>query len=327
MIRLAVRALPRYLLLPVFLLGSSARAVEVVDHIIAKVDRSIITASQLREASQPSIEQIRQKYPPEEWDQRIHEVNSQILNQMINEAVCLRFARDNEVVISDAEVEATIMALRDNAGIKTEEAFLQQLAVEGITLDELKENLKKQSIVRRVLRSEVYSKIRVTESDIKDYYESNRDQYQSKAQVRVGVLMVDSESNGPLANAAAEKRIRDLYRQLSAGEDFADMVKNFSDGPSRDQGGDIGFLEEGKALPVIEEKAFQLEVGQFSEPLQTEFGWVIIKVLEKMDAGFKPLKDLRDEIEMTLREKKARQVEQEWFDRQRAMTYIEILDY
>lgn len=298
-----------------------------IERIVAKVDQGIITLIELQEASQPSVEQIRQNYPPEEWDKRIREVRTQILNQMINEGVCLRFARDNKVEVTDNEVEATIMALRENAGIKTDEEFIQQLTAEGITLDELKENLKRQSIVRKVLRSEVYSKIRVTESDIRDYYMANSDQYQSKARVRVAVLIIDNEASGIFGAAAAEKKVRDVHAQLMNGADFAEMVRQHSDGPSPEKGGDIGFLEEGTALPVVEQTANKLNVGEFSEPLQTDFGWLIMKVLEKSGAGTKPLQDHRDEIEMVLREKKARSLEQEWFDRQRAMTYIEILDY
>ncbi len=302
-------------------------AAETIDQIVAKVDDGIVTRSRLDEASRPSLEQIHQNYPPDEWDRRDREVRTQILNQMINEGVCLRFARDNQVAVSDAEIEATISTLRENAGIKSDEEFQKQLAMEGITLDALKENLRKQSIVRRVLRNEVYTKIRVTEPEIMDYYKANNDIYQSNAKFRVGVLMIDTESSGLLGNAAAERKIREIHDRLDAGEDFATLVKLHSDGPASENGGDIGFLEEGKALPIVEKTAFQLDVGHYSDPLQTDFGWVIVKLLEKVDAGMKPLQELRDEIEMAVREKKARNLEQEWFDRQRALTYIEILEY
>jgi len=305
----------------------SVFAESTLDQIIAKVDYNVITESELAEAMQPSLRQIKENYPPEEWDQRIQEIRRQILNQMINEFVCLRFARDNEIEATDAEVEATILNLRENAGILDDETFKKELAKEGITLEELKRNLGKQTIVRRVLRSEIYSKIRVTETEIKEFYNANRDRYLSRAKVRVAVLMIDTENTGLLSKAAAERKIYEAWEKLKNGADFSELVKDYSDGPERESGGDIGFIEEGKVLPVVEKTAFQMSEGQFSEPLETGFGWVIVKVLEKVESGLKPLAEFRDELEMIIRESKVKDMEQEWFDRQRAMTFIELVEF
>ena len=74
---------------------------DTVDKIVAKADYGVITYSELMEASAPTIQQIRQSLPPEEWDQRIEEVRRHILMQMINEYVCVRFARENEIQITE----------------------------------------------------------------------------------------------------------------------------------------------------------------------------------------------------------------------------------
>lgn len=87
--------------------------------------------------------------------------------------------RDNDIKVSEAEIESTVLELRQNAGITSEEEFLRQLAAEGITLDELKETLEKQTLVRRVMRSEVFSKLRVTETEIKQYYLDNEDLFKT----------------------------------------------------------------------------------------------------------------------------------------------------
>ncbi len=310
-----------------FLTQASFCAPEVVEKIVARVDRHVITQTELDEAAKPSIDQIRQNVSPEDWDQRIREVRSRILNQMINEYVIMRFARDNDIKVSEAEIESTVLELRQNAGITSEEEFLRQLAAEGITLDELKETLEKQTLVRRVMRSEVFSKLRVTETEIKQYYLDNEDLFKTIEKVRPAILLISSGSGNLFSKTAAEQKINELYDQLVNGADFSELVALHSDGPARDSGGDIGFLEKGKIQPVIEKAAFELGVGEMSRPIKIEDGWVIVKLLEKDEAGIKPLEMCREEIERKIQERKAMVAEQEWFDRQRSQTFIEIRDY
>lgn len=300
---------------------------EVIEGIVAKVDQYVITRFELMEALQPSINQIMQSFPEDQWDRRIREIRSRILNQMINEYVVLRFARDNDIRVSDAEIEGTIMDLRQSAGIDSDEDFKQQLAMEGITLDDLKDILRRQSLMRRVLRSEVYSKVRVTEAELREYYEENLEMFKGSDRVRAAVLVAEAGTGGVFAQAAAEDKIRNLYDKLTGGADFAELVRDHSDGPARDSGGDIGFLERGRVQPAIESAAFELSEGEFSKPVQTDFGWVIVKVIDKEKATVQIFEEVRDELEMQIRESKAVQAEQEWFDIQRAKTYIEIMDF
>ncbi|MBN1296140.1 peptidyl-prolyl cis-trans isomerase [bacterium] len=299
----------------------------LIDRIVAKVDYSIITESDLQEACGPSIQQIRENFPPDEWDNRIREIKTNILMHMINEYVCVRFARENEILVTPEEVDSTIQSIRERSGMVDEAQFKAQLALEGLTLDELRDNLRRQTIVRKVMRREVQSKVRVTEADIKEYWQDNADRYQQKTRIRVAVLMLDTENAGMLSARLARDKIFEIHENLEKGADFAEMVAAHSDGPAKDQGGDIGFLEEGKALPVIEKAAFNMEKGQFSAPLETSFGYVIVKVLERMDAGLRPLDQVRAEIEETLRSRKVREIEDQWFERERAGTYIQMFDY
>lgn len=304
-----------------------AQQTEIVDKVIAKVDYSVITLSELMEASAPSVSQIRESFPPDEWEKRISEVRRYILMQMINEHVCVRYARENEIPISDEEVDAAIQNIRDGAGMTDEEEFKRQLAREGLTIDELKENIHRQTAVRKVIRKEVYNKVRVNEMEIRDFYRENSDQYQTQAKVRVAVLMLDDESWGLQSSTRSRDKINEIYQDIMNGADFSAKVKEFSDGPEKENGGDIGFLEKGKALPVIETSAFAMNVGDVSKPLQTDFGWVLVKVLEKHDAGVRDLAEVRDGIEELIRRQKSRDLESEWYEKQRAKTFVQILEY
>jgi len=298
---------------------------KVIEKIVAKVDYGVITMSDLMEASMPSIQQIRQKYPPEKWDSMISDVQKQILMQLINEYVCVRFARENDIVITDEEIEATIANIRENAGMQDDASFRKQLTEEGLSLDELKENLRRQTAVRKVLGREIRSKIRVTEAEIKAFRQENSDQFETKAKIRIGVLMLNEDSQGLFGKETTKNKIFEIYEKLENGADFEALVKEFSDGPAADQGGDVGFLEKNETLPAIATATETLAVGDYSKPVETDFGWVIIKLLEKIDAGIQPLSEIRDNIKRTIQIQKSREMESAWFERQRAKTYIQIM--
>ncbi len=315
------------LLIVIFMLAWSMAlfAAEPFDRIIVKVDNDIITLSDLEEVSAVSMEEIKSTYPPDQWDDKLKQLQDQILNQMINERVCVRVARDLEIQVTDQELDAHIQMLREKAGVSSDEDFNLQLAREGLTLDELRESIRRQSLARKVLQKEVYSKVDVPESLLESYYQEHRSIYAESASVRIGLLLLEVKDTDSAAWDRAEKTANEIYERIADGADFAEQVKQFSQGPAVDQGGDIGYLEKGKALPEIETIAFSMKIGDVSKPFRTDHGWNLIKILDLKNERIPPLSEKRDEIETILRQTRARDLEMEWFEKQRSRTYIEKL--
>jgi parvulin-like peptidyl-prolyl isomerase len=298
-------------------------AADLYDKIVAKVDNAIITQSDIDDVAFASIEQIKKQYPKKEWKSHIRQLKKQILDQMINEYVCVRFARDNDIKITDEEIQSHIETLKKNAGIVTDEEFQKELEKENLTLAELKESIKRQSLMRRVLQKEIYSKINITENEIRNYYNEHIDLFKIPAQVHVKLLLLEVPSNSD--ENTVKKKAYEIYSKLEEGADFDKLVQKYSAGPSIDQGGDIGVLKQGEGLPEFEKVAFNLDNGEFSKPFRTKHGWNIIKVLDKKERTFISLEKKHDEIELLLKKQKARTLEMEWFEKQRSRTYIEIL--
>jgi len=303
--------------------ASSMMAADNLDRIVAKVDNAIITLSDIEEASFISIQEIKEKYPSQEWSKKIKQAKSQILSALIDEYVCLRVARENEIVVSEEEIEAQIQQLRNNAGIINEEQFTQELRKEGLTLEEFRESVRRQSTLRKILQREVYSKIAVKEGDIKTYYEENQNLFQQPAKAHIALLLLEVDGKDEALWERNWQKAMDIHQRLLEGGEFAELVKEFSQGPAKLQGGDIGYIEKGKTLPSIEEVAFVLSTGDFSEPFKTPYGWNIIKILDLKEENILALSEVRDDIEHLLRKINARDTEIEWFEKQRSRTFIE----
>jgi len=120
----------------------------------------------------------------------------------------------------------------------------------------------------------------VTEEDIEQYYEDNKEEFKLAPACKykfVKIVIQPSDADNNLKKASIDS----LYKKLMAGEDFATVAKEFSEGPSAPKGGDLGYFTRGRMVGEFEDVAFATNVGGISEPVLTQFGWHIITVIDK----------------------------------------------
>lgn len=143
--------------------------------------------------------------------------------------------------------------------------------------------------------------------DISEYYDANRFLYQQPERVRARHILIKADKNAPADKKdEAKKRIEELRKQIEGGKDFAAVAKEASeDVGSKVNGGDLGFNERGTWVPAFGDAAFSLKPGEMSQPVETQFGYHLIKVEEKKAAEKKELKDVENDIakQLVLREK------------------------
>jgi len=142
-----------------------------------------------------------------------------------------------------------------------------------------------------------------SEDAIKAYYEEWGDErFSEPEQVSAHHILVQTSPTAtPEEKAAAKKKADDLAKQLREGADFATLAKEHSGDPgSAEKGGDLGFFPRGRMVPAFDAAAFSQEPGKIGDPVETNFGYHVIRVDEKRPAGAKPLDDVREQIVTTL---------------------------
>lgn len=133
------------------------------------------------------------------------------------------------------------------------------------------EDYKKLTLIGLLLEKEIETKARVTDQDVKDYYEKHKNDFASVRQIRASHILVKTEEEA-----------KKILERLRKGEDFATLAKKFSiDHGSAKNGGDLGFLSSGQMVPEFEAVAARLKIGEISEPVKTKSGYDIIKVTDK----------------------------------------------
>jgi peptidyl-prolyl cis-trans isomerase C len=189
------------------------------------------------------------------------------------------------------------MAEQDKGRFMRELILQELLAQEGERLQvdqdpEVQSRLRSQrnnTIARAVVQKSVEENSGITEEKLKAHYDANKSQYKEGETVTASHILVKTE---PEAKAVLE--------ELKNGKDFAELAKEKSTGPSAPQGGSLGSFSRGRMVPAFEEAAFALKAGEVSQPVQTRFGWHIIKVTEHTEGKQKDFEQAKEEIRKTL---------------------------
>jgi len=143
----------------------------------------------------------------------------------------------------------------------------------------------------------------VSPADVQRYYDTNLDQYSTPEEVHASHILLKTEGKD---EAAIRKTAEELLAKARAGADFAELAKQFSeDEASAAQGGDLGSFGRDRMVPEFEEAAFSLEPGTISDLVRTQYGFHIIKVIERREAVVQPLDAVRSQIEEQLTSERA----------------------
>jgi len=164
-----------------------------------------------------------------------------------------------------------------NKGLDKDEAFVNEV-------ERMKENILKQYAINLAIKD-----VTVSEADIAGFYYENKEKFIAPESVHASHILVDDEAT---ANAILE--------EINGGLSFEEAAEKHSKCPSKAQGGDLGFFQRGRMVPEFEEAAFAMDAGEISKPVQTQFGFHLIKVVEKQASEVSPLEEVKPQLTQQL---------------------------
>ena len=185
--------------------------------------------------------------------------------------------------------------------------------------EDFKDQIRRSLLMREVISREVGSRIQLSRDDARKYYEAHKNEFKSPGMVRLGQILVSTEKRKP---EEAEKRANEALAELKAGQRFSEIAKKYSDGPGAEQGGDVGFMKEGTLVPDIAAAVAKLELNEFSNPIQTRYGYIILKVLERYSPGIPKFEEVEQRVNEVLYDQKMQPNLREYMTRLRRESYI-----
>lgn len=240
-----------------------------------------------------------------------------VLDELINNDILIQRARKLGLEATDGEVEDKFTEFKSPY---TEDEFQKSLKDRGVTTDDLKQDIRKQLTVQKLLNREVEAKISITDQDISAFYNQNRAQFNvAETQYRVAQILVTPHKDPQLHNrknddattdVEARRKAAALEQQLANGTDFTQLAMDYSEDPSTaSSGGDLGYVPESslnQSDPALKHAVVSLKVGEVSPIIQLKDGYHILKLMAKEAPGQREIADpqVQQSIRDTLRNRK-----------------------
>ena len=294
---------------------------EVVDGVAAVVNGEVVTYSQVRGLVAPREKLLRAQFNGEELNKKIKEVRSAALQDLIDRQLIIQSFKKENFQIPDHFVEERIHEIlkQDFGGDRN--TFVKTLEAQNFTMGEFKKMETEKIIVQAMRSKNVKLNVLASPAKVEEYYEAHRDEFTSKAQIKLRLIMIPSHASD--GNAAAQKAMADeILGKLVNGAEFERIAQLYSEDSTREHGGDWGWVERKTLAAPLEKAAFSLEPGKISNIIEFGGNYYILKVEDKHGGDTKSLADARADIEKKLIQQEAQNLQERWLTSLRSKAFI-----
>ncbi len=299
---------------------SRALSAVLLDRVVATVNDEVITWSELMKVITVEGKSFITGVPDELKQKRIKELERPFLNNLIEMKLQIQEAGRMGLGVGNAELDNAVSDIKAKFGM-TNEVFMNSLRAEGLTMKDYKSRLSDQILLQKVVNFAVKVNIVVSDREIEEYYEENKKDFTGKEKFKIRQIFFNKPEDESF-QPSIEEKARDIYQRIIAGDDFAKLASEFSEGPTRQYGGDLGYVSRGSILQEVEIEAFALEVGEVSKPFWSSAGFHIIKLEDKVQAG--SLEEVKDKVKEIIYQQTFDSNYNSWRTSLRENAYVEI---
>ena len=296
---------------------------QVIDGIAAIVNGEVITYSQVRMLVGPRERMLRQQFQGEELQKQLKAVHDAALKDLIDRQLIVNAFKEEKLALPDYFVEQRMNdIIRENFG-GDRNTFIKTLQAQNFSISEFRKAEYEKIVVAAMRGKNVKPNTIASPNRIEDYYRRNREQFTSKEEVKLRMIMIPSRAAE--GNSAAQKAMaEEILGKLAGGADFARMAQMYSEDSTRDLGGDWGWIERKTLAGPLEKVAFSLRAGKISNIVEIGGNYYILKVDERRGGVTKSLAEVRPEVEKKLLQEEAQRLQENWLTSLRQKATIRV---
>ncbi len=244
--------------------------------IIARVNREPITLEEFNKTFLP--------YSPSR--EEIPALKRRVLDQLIEKRLKLQEARRLGLTVTDEELNQRI---KETMGSYPKSEFITFLNKERTTFEEWKNGVRENILLEKLITSQVYLPIKVSEREITAYYREHQDQFREPKKFRIRQILLESQGEA-----------EEILKALGKGEKFEELARKRSLSPDKESGGDMGYFSTEEMLAEWAEAVGKLSPGEVSYPVESPYGWHIFKLEKVLPPRMVSLKEARKKIKEKL---------------------------
>ncbi|MEI6093311.1 MAG: peptidylprolyl isomerase, partial [bacterium] len=217
-----------------------------------------------RKSFEERLSSVRMNYTPNETS-KFAEIKQTILRRMILEQIIMQDAKRRDIKITDEELSRKIKSIKQGY---TEDEFNQLITNQFKIMEDWVAEVKQELLIEKTLSKEVTDKINITEKELKEYYDKTYTNKMSEPKIKLEQIFTSNKDT-------AERLLIDIKN----GANFEEIAKKHSEAPESKKGGLIGYITKGEGLEIFD-NAFQMQNGEVSGVIQSDYGFHILKVIE-----------------------------------------------
>jgi peptidyl-prolyl cis-trans isomerase C len=246
-------------------------------------------------------------------EEQMAELRSQILESIIERELLYQKSVMSGIAVESAEVEAQLETIKKR--FVNEAGFDKALEQMGMTEAEVKKEIERGIAIRKLIDREVAASIVVADEESRAFYRQNPDLFKQPEQIRASHILVKADPKASDAEKArARQKIESVQNKIAQGDDFADLAREYSEGPSSVRGGDLGYFQRGQMVKAFEDTAFGLKINEVSPIVETPFGYHIIKLFDRKPEKKMDYSQVKDRIEERLKGEKVEKGARQYID-------------
>ncbi|MEW6375485.1 MAG: peptidylprolyl isomerase [Thermodesulfobacteriota bacterium] len=306
-----------------FLYGSISSSEAVIDRVVAIVNQEAITLSEVEKRLGPLKEEIQTEDRLERRE-RVHEISRKVLEQLIEERLIDQEVKKLGIKVPAKDVETTLEEIKRRNAV-TQEDLEKALAKDGMTLEAFKKQIEKKLQRMKLINWVVKVESKAGEKELREFYQKSIDRYRTSESYRPShILFVIPKEATQEEIREIRKKCQKVLEKVKEGEDFGEMALLYSEDASAKDRGDLGFFKRGELLPAFEKEALRLKVGEVSGIVRTDYGFHIIKLLDRKGGEPPPFEEIKEKVQADYYEKEMEKAFQQFLSKLKEKSVIEI---
>ena len=272
---------------------------------IAIINGSVITIEEFNRELNPVKQKILQQKQKISSTQ-LEDIEKKILENLIDLELLFQESQNNGIKVEKEKIDSQMKSLKQKLPNNTE--FKKLLTELKLSESALKLKIKKGIAIQELIESRITQKIKISDKESKVFYDTNPDFFKQSEQVKASHILIKvSPEADEITKSEAKQKLRQIQQKLNKNEDFATLAKEFSEGPSKINGGDLGYFQRGQMVKAFEDAAFSLKPEEVSDIVKTQFGYHLIKVVDKKLKKTIPYEDVKNNLVQHLKQEKTKQ--------------------